>query len=156
MGEDRPKLAEVLDRYRAIEGWNAEYLERWIAVTADEGLRGGLRSILRREQAHAAELDARIRELGGAPRAEIPTRQREQANAFYSSREAGDLAKLASLVDVFRDPETLLGFVIDAVRDRATDDETRELLRTILDDEKATIDWVRAAHAARTAARPTA
>jgi len=115
MGEDRPKLAEVLDRYRAIEGWNAEYLERWIAVTADEGLRGGLRSILRREQAHAAELDARIRELGGAPRAEIPTRQREQANAFYSSREAGDLAKLASLVDVFRDPETLLGFVIDAV-----------------------------------------
>ena len=154
MSENRQKLAEVLDRYRAIEGWNAEYLEHWIAVTADEGLRGGLRSILRREQAHAAELDTRIRELGGSPRAEIPAAQREQANAFYASPEAGDIAKLASLVDIFRDPETLLGFVIDAFRDRSTDDQTRELLRTILDDEKATIDWVRAAHAARTASRP--
>lgn len=154
MSQEKGKLAEVLDRYREIEGWNAEYIEAWINVTDDDGLRGGLRSILRREQAHATELTARLKELGGSERSIIPAEQRAQTNAFYASREAGDLAKLGALVDIFRDPENLLGFVIDAVRDRGTDGETRELLRTILDDEKATIDWVRGAHAMRTAKPP--
>lgn len=142
-------LIDTLDRYRSIEGWNAEYLERWIAVTGDGGLRGGLRTILRREKAHTAELEARIRELGGAPRAAIPAAQREQSLAFYGSTDVPDVAKLASLVEIFRDPPTLLGFVIAAVEGQHRDEETRELLRTILDDEMATIEWVRAAHGAR-------
>lgn len=149
MDEAKPSLAELLDRYRSIEDWNARYLARWIAVTADPGLRGGLRSVLRREVAHAEELAIRLRELGGEPRAEIPAAQYEQSMAFYGSAEVDDGAKLGSLVEIFREPEQLLGFVTDAVRDRRTDEQTRELLRTILDDERATIDWVRAAHANR-------
>ena len=142
-------IVEALDRYRAIEGWNAEYLERWLAVTADDGLRGGLRTILRREQAHTAELERRIRELGGTPRAAIPAEQREGSLGFYGSADVSDLEKLASLVEIFRDPPTLLGFVIATAEGDHRDEETRELLRTILDDEMATIDWVRKAHAAR-------
>ena len=85
------KLAETLDQYLSIESWNAEYLARWIAVTADAGLRGGLRTILRREQAHSSELEARIRELGGTRRASIPAAQREQSFAFYCSQEVPDV-----------------------------------------------------------------
>lgn len=149
MTGEREPLAAVLDRYRSIEGWNADDIEAWVAVTRDEALRGGLRTILRREQAHAAELEARLRELGADPTAEVPAAQREQTRAFYGAPTVPDLAKLGALVDVFRDPETLLGFVVDVIRDPRTDGQTRELLRTILDDEKATIDWVRAAHADR-------
>ena len=143
------KVAETLDQYLSIESWNAEYLARWIAVTADEGLRGGLRTILRREQAHSSELEARIRELGGTRRAAIPAAQREQSFAFYGSKDVPDVQKLAALVDIFREPDQLLGFVIDVVKGDHQDEETRELLRTILDDEMATIEWVRNAHAAR-------
>ena len=142
-------MNEVLDRYRSIEGWNAEYLERWLAVTADEGLRGGLRTILRREQAHTAELEARLRELGAEPEAAIPAAQREQSLAFYGSPDIPDLDKLASLVEIFRDPPTLLGFVIAAAEGDHRDEQTRELLRTILDDEMATIEWVRRAYEGR-------
>jgi hypothetical protein len=142
-------IAETLDTYLSIESWNAEYLERWIGVTRDEGLRGGLRTILRREQAHSAELEARIGELGGKRRAAIPAAQRDQSFAFYGSPDVPDVDKLAALVEIFREPDQLLGFVIDVVKGDHPDEETRELLRTILDDEMATIEWVRNAHAAR-------
>ncbi|MCV7413614.1 ferritin-like domain-containing protein [Mycobacterium florentinum] len=144
-----PSLVHVLDRYRSIEGWNAEYLARWIDVTSDPGLRGGLRTILRREQAHAAELESRLSELGGAQDAKISDGQREQSFEFYGSPDVRDLDKLASLVNIFREPEKLLGFVHGAVAGDHDDEQTRELLRTIIDDEMATIKWVRTAYEQR-------
>lgn len=139
---ERDKIMHFLDEYRSSEGFVAEYLSRWIAVSTHEGLKGGLRTICEREAAHSRLLEARLRELGGVPQAAVPAERREQSMALYASAEKTDVEKLRSLARLFRNPEDFLRPLSDLITQIQDDPHSKELLRTILDDERASISWL--------------
>lgn len=122
-------------------------LQRWLEVTPDPGLKGGLRTVREREAAHERLLEQRLRELGAEPVANLPPERREQSFALYASPERADQEKLDSLAMLFADPEDFMQPLVDLIENIAEDVQTRELLRTILDDEWASIRWLVEMHA---------
>ena len=62
----------LLDDYRCVEGFAAQYLSAWKAISTEACVTGGLRTVCGREQLHADLLEARLRELGGTPQCEVP------------------------------------------------------------------------------------
>ena len=145
-GKDSPseqdRLMHFLDEYRCSEGFVAEYLSHWIELSKHENLKGGLRTIREREAAHSRLLEARLRELGGVPQATIPAERREQSLALYASAEKTDVEKLRSLAILFQDPDDFLQPLTDLIAQVQEDPHSKELLRTILDDERASISWL--------------
>jgi bacterioferritin (cytochrome b1) len=135
-------LLHLLDEYRCIEGFAARYLGAWRAVSEDPGIAGGLRTVCGREQLHADLLEARLRELGGTPRCEVPP-ERLADLEYYSTTDHSDAEKLGKIATRLQDPDKVLQFLTEAIAQIDTDRETRELLATILDDERATIAWFR-------------
>jgi hypothetical protein len=72
--------------------------------------------------------------------------------ALYSSAEKTDEEKLRALAILFQDPEDFLKPVTDLIEQIEEDQQSKELLRTIIDDEKASIHWlVEMYHTLRTA-----
>jgi uncharacterized protein (DUF2225 family) len=61
---------------------------------------------------------------------------------YYSSAEHSDVEKLGSIAGRLQDPDKVLQFLSAAIEQIEADRDTRELLVTILDDERATIKWV--------------
>jgi hypothetical protein len=139
---ERDKVAHLLDEYRCSEGFVSEYLGRWIELSPNEALKGGLRTIREREAAHARLLEARLRELGGEPRSVIPTERREQSLALFASGEKSDADKLQALATLFADPVDFMKPVTDLIEQIQEDLQSKELLRTIVDDEWASINWL--------------
>ena len=134
-------LLHLLDDYRCVEGFAARYLGAWRAVSQEACVTGGLRTVCGREQLHADLLEARLRELGGTPQCEVP--QDRLANLeYYSSAEHSDVEKLGTIAGRLQDPDKVLQFLSAAIEQIEDDRDTRELLVTILDDERATIKWV--------------
>jgi hypothetical protein len=149
---ERERIVHLLDEYRCSEGFVAEYLGRWIELSHNDGVKGGLRTIREREAAHSRLLEARLRELGGVPCAIMPEERRVQAMALYASAEKTDEEKLRALAILFQDPGDFLKPVTDLIEQIAEDQQSKELLRTIIDDEKASINWlVEMYHTLRTA-----
>jgi hypothetical protein len=62
---------------------------------------------------------------------------------YYSTSEHSDTAKLGKIATRLQDPDKVLQFLTEALAQIEVDRETRELLATILDDERATIAWFR-------------
>jgi hypothetical protein len=88
-------------------------------------------------------MKTRLRELGGESKAQIPEIRREQEVPLFSSAEHSDVDKLKVLSDLFGDGEAFLSPVTEII-DQITDDMlTKELLRTILDNEIESITWAR-------------
>jgi len=139
---ERERIMHLLDEYRCTEGFVAEYLARWLEISNHENVRGGLRMIQEREAAHTRLLESRLRELGGLPRCTVPAEQRMQLMNFYASAERTDVEKLQSLAILFQDPVDFLQPLVDLIAQIREDQHSKELLRTILDDEKATIHWL--------------
>lgn len=139
---ERDRILHLLDAYRNSEGFVAGYLGRWLEVSTNESLKGGLRMIQMREASHARLLKARLQELGGKPRATIPPERREQSLALYASAERTDAEKLRALAELFADPPHFLKPVTDLVEQIREDQQTKELLRTIIDDEWSSINWL--------------
>jgi hypothetical protein len=139
---ERDRIMHLLDAYRSSEGFVADYLGRWIEVSTHESVKGGLRTIQSREASHARLLKARLQELGGAPRAAIPPERREQSLALYASAEKTDAEKLHALAKLFADPPHFMKPVTDLIEQIQEDQQTKELLRTIVDDEWASINWL--------------
>jgi rubrerythrin len=139
---ERERIMHLLDEYRCSEGFVAEYLGRWIELSNNESLKGGLRTIREREAAHSRLLEARLRELGGVPQATLPAARREQALALYTSAEKTDVEKLRSLAVLFQDPVDFLKPITDLIAQIQGDQQSKELLRTIIDDERASISWL--------------
>ena len=135
-------LLHLLDDYRCIEGFAARYLGAWRAVSQDPCIAGGLRTVCGREQLHADLLEARLRELGGIPQCEVPP-ERLANLPYYSTSEHSDAEKLGKIATRLEDPDKVLQFLTEALAQIEVDRETRELLATILDDERATIAWFR-------------
>src|SRR2546429_9295813 len=68
-GSERARVIGLLDAFQAAERAGVEAVGRWIVACADARLRGGLRVIRARDRRHAALAEARLRSLGGGPRA---------------------------------------------------------------------------------------
>lgn len=130
----------LLDDYRCVEGFAAQYLGAWQAVAEDAGIRGGLRTVCGREQMHATILEARLRELGGTPQCQ-PAPERVRDLAYYSSTAHSDRDKLSKIAARLQDPEKVLQSLTQAIAQIAHDNDTCTLLNTILDDERASIRW---------------
>ena len=79
-----------LDRFRAGEALGELSLGAWIAVCKDSQLRGALRTVQMREGSHARVLGERIKELGGAPRYEVPEATYNQVMAGSASTPSSD------------------------------------------------------------------
>jgi hypothetical protein len=139
---ERERILHLLDTYRCSEGFVADYLGRWIGLCAHAGVKGGLQTIREREAAHSRLLEARLRELGGVPQATLPAEQKEQVLALFASAERTDAEKLQALAVLFADPEDFLQPITDLVQQIHEDQQSKELLRTILDDERASVGWL--------------
>ena len=138
---ERTMLLYLLDEYRCIEGFAARYLGAWKAVSQEACVTGGLRTVCGREQLHADLLEARLRELGGTPQYEVPA-ERLGDLEYYASTDYSDAEKLGKIAARLQDPDKVLQFLTDAIAQIEDDPDTRELLVTIRDDERATIKWV--------------
>ena len=136
----------LLDDYRCVEGFAAQYLGAWKAISKEACVTGGLRTVCGREQLHADLLEARLRELGGTPQCEV-SQERLADMAYYSSEDHSDLDKLGKIASRLQEPEKVLQFLTQAIEQIEDDRDTRELLATILDDERSTIQWVLASWA---------
>jgi hypothetical protein len=90
---------------------------------------------------HADLLEARLRELGGMPQYNVPEARLADLD-YYGSTEHSDTEKLRSIANRLHDPDKILAFLTHAIDQIEQDEDTRELLVTIRDDERATIKWV--------------
>jgi len=139
---EREKIMHLLDQYSCTEGFVAEYLPRWIEVSPSEAVKGGLRTVQSREAAHARLMKARLQELGGARQYNIPAERREKEIPFFASPEKKDVEKLHALATLFGDADEFLRPVTDLIEEIQEDQQSKELLRTIIEDEKASIGWL--------------
>lgn len=139
---ERDRIEHLLDTYSTTEGFVAQYLPKWIDVTSNETVKGGLRTVQAREAAHARLMKARLLALGGSSKAKIPEERREKEIPFFGSSEHTDEEKLKVLVDLFGDGEEFLRPVTEVINQITDDLETKELLRTILDDERESVGWI--------------
>ena len=139
---ERDKIMHLLDTYRCSEGFVSEYLADWMCVSSHDSVKGGLRTIHEREAAHSRLLEARLRELGGSPQATIPDKQRHQSVALFASAERSDIEKLHALADLFAEPADFLQPITDLIEEIQEDQLSKELLRTIIDDERMSIQWL--------------
>jgi len=139
---EREKIMHLLDQYSCTEGFVAEYLPRWIEVSPNEAVKGGLRTVQAREAAHARLMKARLQELGGTRQYNIPAERREKEIPFFASPEKKDVEKLHALATLFGDADEFLKPVTDLIEEIQEDQQSKELLRTIIEDEKASIGWL--------------
>ena len=139
---ERDKIMHLLDTYRCSEGFVSEYLADWMFVSTHDSVKGGLRTIQEREAAHSRLLKARLHELGGTPQASIPDKQRQQTVALFASAERSDIEKLHALADLFAEPDDFLQPIIDLIEKIREDLLSKELLRTIIDDERMSMQWL--------------
>jgi bacterioferritin (cytochrome b1) len=142
---EREMVMHCLDEYRCAETFGAEYFSRWLEVSDQECVKGGLRTIQQREAFHAQLLEARLRELGGSPQCTMLAEQREQELAFYAAPEKKDIEKLQKLAALIQDPTRLLKPLTDVIDQIQEDQQSKELLRTIIDDEMSSIKWLQEA-----------
>ena len=135
-------IMHLLDEFRCGENFASEYLNRWIAVSDQECVKGGLRTVQQRETFHAQLLEARLRELGGVPQCTVPVERREKELQFYASAEKKDLEKLQSIAARIKDPAQVLKPITDVIDQIQNDQQSKELLRTLIDDEMSSIKWL--------------
>ncbi len=133
----RKELLSFLDGFRAAEALGEASLGAWIEVCETDSVRGALRTVQQREGMHARLLEARLKELGGSLRAEIPEDRYEKTMQAVGTRDKSDAEKLVEFTSRFPDPDAAIKPILD-MAERA-DPETRALLRTIAQDERATL-----------------
>lgn len=97
---------------------------------------------IQQETCHAKLLEARLRALGGSPQYVVPAARREKEFTFYTSPEKSDEEKLQKAVGWIKYPATALKPLIDVIDQIEEDQQSKQMLRTISDDELATITWL--------------
>src|SRR5216110_2572807 len=132
-GSERARVIGLLDAFQAAERAGVEAVGRWIVACADARLRGGLRVIRARDRRHAALAEARLRSLGGVPGA--------RPSGVVADPGVSDRSKLALILG--RLPAREDAPLGELVRRAEGDAETHALLETIVDDERATVRWLR-------------
>jgi hypothetical protein len=153
VGSEREMIMQLLDEFRCRENFAAEYLNRWIAVSDQECARGGLRVVQQREAYHAQVLEARLRELGGIPQCTVPAERRDQDLALYASTEKTDAEKLLALTARITDPAQTLKYITSVIDQIQEDQQSKELLRSLVQDEMSSLTWLKEACALLNPAR---
>jgi rubrerythrin len=131
-----------LDEYRCAENFASEYLNCWSEVSDQECVKGGLRVIQQREAYHARLLEDRLRELGGIPQCTVPTEQRAREMAVYASKEKKDAEKLQYVANQITDLPKALRFITDVIDQIQDDQQSKELLRSLVQDEYSSANWL--------------
>ena len=139
---EREMIMHLLDEFRCGENFAAEYLNRWIEVSDLDCVKGGLRAVQHRENYHAQVLEARLRELGGIPQCTVPAERREKELPFYASAEMKDVQKLESIAARLKDPAAALKSITDVIEQIKEDQQSKELLRSLVDDEMSSVKWL--------------
>lgn len=140
---EREMIMHLLDEFRCGENFAAEYLAKWVDVSDEECVKGGLRVVQHREAYHAQILEARLRELGGVPECSVPQERRDKEVPFYSSTETKDAQKLMSIASrIGGDPAVVLKPLTDAIAQIQEDQHSKELLRSLVDDEMSSVKWL--------------
>jgi hypothetical protein len=139
---DCEEVVTFLDGFRAGEALGESSLGAWIAVCESDTLRGGLRTVQLREGSHARLLEERIKELGGSPKAEIPEAIHASVMEGSATREKTDAEKLSEFVARFPDIDAALKPIYTMADRLDSDPETQSLLRTIAQDERATLEFI--------------
>jgi bacterioferritin (cytochrome b1) len=139
---EREMIMHLLDEFRCGENFAAEYLNKWVDVSDQECVKGGLRVVQQREAYHAQILEARLRELGGIPQCTVPQERRDKEVPFYSSTDMKDAQKLLSISSRLSDPAAALKPLTDAIAQIQEDQQSKELLRSLIDDEMSSIKWL--------------
>ena len=139
---ERDRILHLLDTYSTTEGFVAQYIPKWIEVSPSETVQGGLRTVQGREALHARLMKKRLMELKGESNATIPEIRKEKEVPFFASPDHSDVEKLKVLSDLFGDGEAFLSPVMEVANSIKDDPLTAEMLRTILDNEMESINWV--------------
>ena len=139
---EREMIMHLLDEFRCGENFASEYLNRWIEVSDQACVKGGLRAVQQRETYHAQVLEARLRELGGIPQCTVPAERREKELPFYASADKKDIDKLQSIAARLKDPAAALKSITDVIAQIQEDQHSKELLRSLVDDEMSSIKWL--------------
>jgi hypothetical protein len=142
---EREMIMHLLDEFRCAENFAAEYLNRWIAVSDQECVKGGLRAIQHREAYHAQVLEARLRELGGIPQCTVPAERRDKELNLYASNNKTDAEKLLAATEPLGDPAKVLSFITEVIDQIQEDQQSKELLRSLVQDEMSSITWAKEA-----------
>lgn len=142
---EKEMIMHLLDEYRCAEGFAADYLNCWVSASDQECARGGLRVVQHREAYHAQLLETRLRELGGAPQCSVPAEKREKEMAFYAATNKTDAEKLLSVAKQLDNPAQALKFITDVVDQIQEDQQSKELLRSLVQDEMSSIVWLKEA-----------
>src|SRR5262249_3543820 len=133
------------DEFRSRESFAAEFFDRWIAVSDQACARGGLRVVQQREAYHAQVLEARLRELGGIPQCSVPAERREKELALYASADKTDAEKLLAATARLTDPAQTLKYITSVIDQIQDDQQSKELLRSLVQDEMSSITWLKEA-----------
>lgn len=147
---DKEALCLFLDQFRAGEALGEASLGAWIAVSTTPEIRGGLRTIQQREGFHARLIEERMRELGATPQFEIPAAVSEALLKGAGDPARSDREKLQEFVQRFPDVGAAIQPICDVADRLEGDPETRSLLRSIAQDERATLEFLHGLCAAAT------
>lgn len=139
---EREMLMQFLDEYRCAESFASEYLKCWSEVSDQECVKGGLRVIQQREAYHAKLLEERLRELGGVPQCTVSPQQREKEMSFYASKDKTDAEKLQHVAKQIQDLPKVLKFITDVIDQIQEDQHSKELLRSLVQDEYSSGNWL--------------
>lgn len=131
-----------LDQFRANEAAAANWIGAWIENSDIACLRGGLRTVQQRETIHAELLENRIKELGGSCTYKIPEADRKRYLETYGGTACSDAEKVKALVGEVGDVDAFLKPFDDFSSRLDGDPETQFLLRTIVQDERSTIQFL--------------
>jgi len=145
VGSEREMIMQLLDEFRCRENFAAEFLNCWVSVSDQECARGGLRVVQQREAYHAHLLEERLRELGGIPQCTIPAERREKDMALYATTEKTDAQKLLVLTERLTDPAQALKYITSVIDQIQEDQQSKELLRSLVQDELSSITWFKEA-----------
>ncbi len=100
-----------------------------------------MRTIQQREAFHA-QLLARLKEIGGSVQCAVPTEQRQKEMAVYAATDKTDAEKLGYVADQIQDLPKALKFITDVIDQIEDDQQTKELLRSMVQDEMSSGQWL--------------
>ncbi|HEX7323935.1 MAG TPA: hypothetical protein VF292_01095 [Rhodanobacteraceae bacterium] len=138
---ERAQVVALLQSYRASESLNARYCGLWSRVSPDARMRGGLRLVQAREGTHARLMRERLKELGETQFDDVSQARQDQAIAFFADGQRSDVRKLRELKPMLDDFDGYFRSLMAEIEAIHGDPCTRELLRTIIDDERSTTYW---------------
>ena len=139
---EKEMILALLDEYRCAENFASEYLGRWNEVSDQDCVKGGLRVIQQREAYHAKLLEDRLRELGGNPQCSVSPEQRTKEMAVYAAKDKTDAQKLQYVADQIQDLPKALSFITDVIDQIQEDQQSKELLRSLVQDEMSSAHWL--------------